>query len=185
LKRSLHQGKKFNNTAFVLLLLLGGAILFSCSESPNAPVQPSPTALKATPQPVTQATPTIVKEENKDLPVYSYNPLGRRDPFAPLISKEETRARAGSRPPLERYSISEFKLTGIVWGGFGYNAMIEGPDGKGYFVRVGTIIGPNKGTVKKITKDTMEIEEKFKNMLGATERKQIIIKLRQKQEGMP
>lgn len=169
----------------MLMLLLGGAILSSCSESPKAPVRPSPTAPKATLQPATQVTPTVtVKEEKKDLPVYSYNPQGRRDPFAPIITKEENKARAGSRPPLERYSIAEFKLTGIFWGGFGYNAMLEGPDGKGYFVRVGTTIGPNKGTVKKITKDTMEIEEKFKTMLGATESKQIIIKLRQKQEGM-
>jgi type IV pilus assembly protein PilP len=170
-------------TLIVLVFLFGGTVLFACSESQKAPTQPV-TAPKAALQPATQPTSTI-QEEKKDLPVYSYSPQGRRDPFAPLITKEETKARAGSRPPLERYSISEFKLTGIVWGGYGYNAMIEGPDGKGYFVRVGTIIGPNKGTVKKITKDTMEIEEKFKNMLGATERKQIVIKLRQKQEGMP
>ena len=85
---------------------------------------------------------------------------------------------------MERYNIIEFKLTGIVWGGFGYNAMLEGPDGKGYFVRVGSIVGPNKGVIKKITKDTMVIEEKFKNLLGETQRKQIIIDLRKKQEGM-
>jgi type IV pilus assembly protein PilP len=168
----------------MVMLFCGGAVLFACSDSPQSPVKPSPaTTPKPISQPVTQATPTI--EEKKELPAFNYNPQGRRDPFAPLITKEETKARAGSLPPLERYSISEFKLTGIVWGGFGYNAMIEGPDGKGYFVRVGTTIGPNKGSVKKITKDAMEIEEKFKNMLGETERKQITIKLRQKQEGMP
>jgi type IV pilus assembly protein PilP len=71
-----------------------------------------------------------------------------------------------------------------VWGGFGYNAMVEGPDGKGYFVRTGTVIGPNKGTIKKITKDTMVIEEKFKNYMGKIERKQIVIEMRKKQGGM-
>jgi type IV pilus assembly protein PilP len=75
-------------------------------------------------------------------------------------------------------------MTGIVWGGFGYNAMLEGPDGKGYFVRVGTVIGPNKGVIKKITKDSMVIEEKYKNFMGVTERKQVVIPLRTKQEGM-
>ncbi|MGE5174280.1 MAG: pilus assembly protein PilP, partial [Betaproteobacteria bacterium] len=74
--------------------------------------------------------------------------------------------------------------TGIVWGGFGFNAMLEGPDGKGYFVRVGTIIGQNRGVVKKITQDRMVIEEKFKNFSGETERKEIVIELRKKQEGM-
>jgi type IV pilus assembly protein PilP len=131
---------------------------------------------------MSQATPTI--DEKKAQPQFVYNAVGRRDPFAPLISKTEIKERAGSRPPLERYNISEFKLTGIVWGGFGYNAMVEGPDGKGYFVRVGTVIGPNKGMIKKISKDTMVIEEKFKNFTGKIERKQIVIEMRKKQEGM-
>lgn len=184
MKLRLQQGKKFNKAALIALLLFGGAVLFACSESPKALVTPSPiTASKmTTTQPSTQPTPTV--EDKKGLPVFNYNPQGRRDPFSPLVTKEESKARAGSRPPLERYNISEFKLSGIVWGGFGYNAMIEGPDGKGYFVRVGTTIGPNKGIIKQISKDAMVIEEVFKNVLGVTERKQITIKLRQKQEGI-
>ena len=72
-----------------------------------------------------------------------------------------------------------------MWGGFGYNAMLEGPDGKGYFVRTGTILGPNRGVVKKITQNTMIIEEKFKTYTGETERKEIILELRKKQEETP
>jgi type IV pilus assembly protein PilP len=87
-------------------------------------------------------------------------------------------------PPLERYPISEFKMTGILWGGFGYNAMLEGPDGKGYFVHVGSIIGPNRAVVKKITEDSLLLEEKFKNDMGADVRREIIINLRKTQEGM-
>jgi type IV pilus assembly protein PilP len=86
---------------------------------------------------------------------------------------------------LERYNISEFKLSGIVWGGFGYNAMLEGPDRKGYFIRVGTILGPNRGVVKKITQNSIVIEEKFKNAMGETESKEITVQLRKKQEDKP
>ena len=75
-------------------------------------------------------------------------------------------------------------MTGVVWGGYGYNAMIEGPDGKGYFIKVGTIIGPNRGVVKKITQQKMVVEEKYKTFSGETERKEIVIELRKKQEGM-
>jgi Tfp pilus assembly protein PilP len=183
LKQSLQQVKKFNNAVLIsLILLFCGFVLSACSESQKPSVQSSATAQKQMQQPITQPTPTVTEE--KTVPVFTYSPQGRRDPFAPLISKEDAKIRAGSRPPLERYSISEFKLTGIVWGGFGYNAMVEGPDGKGFFIRTGTTIGPNKGVVKKITKDMMIIEEKFKNMLGETERKQITIQLRKKQEGM-
>ncbi len=98
--------------------------------------------------------------------------------------KEDQKALTGERPPLERYNIYEFKLSGIVWGGFGYSAMVEGPDGKGYFVHVGTIIGQNKGIVKKITQYTMVIEEKFKTISGESNRKEIVLELRNKQEGM-
>ena len=103
----------------------------------------------------------------------------------PLILREEKKAQKADRPPLERYNITEFKLTGIVWGGFGYNAMLEGPDKKGYFVRVGTIIGPNRGVIKKITKDLLVIEEKFKTFNGPVQRKEIVIELRKRQEGTP
>jgi type IV pilus assembly protein PilP len=122
--------------------------------------------------------------EEKPQAVYSYNPAGKRDPFSPLIVKEDHKALTGERPPLERYNIYEFKLSGIVWGGFGYSAMVEGPDGKGYFVHVGTIIGQNKGIVKKITQYTMVIDEKFKTISGETDRKEIVLELRNKQEGM-
>lgn len=103
----------------------------------------------------------------------------------PLIVREEKKAQRADRPPLERYNLTEFKLTGIVWGGFGYNAMFEGPDGKGYFVREGTYIGQNGGVIKKITRDSIVIEEKFKTFTGAKQRKEIIIQLRKKQEGTP
>ncbi len=101
----------------------------------------------------------------------------------PLIVKEEKKVRTSELPPLERYNINEFKLTGIVWGGFGYNAIFEGPDGKGYFLRVGTIVGPNRGVVKKITQNSVVIEEKYKTFSGETQRKEIVVELQRKQEG--
>jgi type IV pilus assembly protein PilP len=135
-------------------------------------------------QPVKPETPAPAAEQLKE-PAYTYRPAGRRDPFAPIIVREEKKEQKGAVPPLERYAVAEFKLTGIVWGGFGYNAVLEGPDGKGYFVRAGTVIGQNRGAVKRITKDSMIVEEKFKNYMGVTERKEIVVTLRKKQEGLP
>ncbi len=180
------QQKNHAKTTFIgftlILLLCGCAGIAGCSDSgkPKAPVAPA--AVKPKQQVITQGTATATVETPKV--VYTYNPLGRRDPFSPIIVREERRAQSEERPPLERYNINEFKLTGLLWGGFGYNAMLEGPDGKGYFVRVGTIIGQNRGVVKKITKDTMVIEEKFRTISGETDRKEIVIELRKKQEGM-
>lgn len=164
-------------------LLLAAALVTACGDKPKqaatvaAPAQQAKTAPTAT---AAQAAPDVKPAE-----VYSYNPAGRRDPFTPIIIKEEKKALAGTRAPLERYPIQEFKLAGIIWGGLGYHAMLEGPDGKGYFVRPGTKIGPNQGVVKKITQTTMIVEEKFKDPQGEVNRKEIVVELRKKQEGMP
>ena len=175
---------KIHGVAFCLVIVMScGAILLGCSESAKTPSTPVTITHKPAQKPVTQTTGTAV-EAPPPPPEYSYNPQGRRDPFAPIVVSAERKAQGSNRSPLERYDLNEFKLTGIVWGGFGYNAMIEGPDGKGYFVRVGTIIGPNKGIIKKITQNKMVVEEKFKTFSGVTERKEIVIELRKKQEGM-
>ncbi len=165
----------------ILSLIVGGGIV-GCSDSGKPAVVQTPASVKPAQQVITRGTTTVV--EQKPQAVYAYNPAGKHDPFTPIIVKDERKAPSADRPPLERFNISEFKLTGIVWGGFGYSAMLEGPEGKGYFVHVGTLIGQNKGVVKKITKDTMIVEEKFKTISGETERKEIVIELRKKQEGM-
>jgi type IV pilus assembly protein PilP len=184
--RQQDQPKKLNSGRIAGAVLLVGAIiaLVGCSETQKAPTKPVSQPMQK--QPIVSAptgTPIAITEE-KPLQAYAYNPVGRRDPFAPIIVRESKRAKE-NRPPLERYNISEFKLTGIVWGGFGYNAMLEGPDGKGYFVRVGSIVGPNRGVVKKITQNTMVIEEKYKTYMGETERKEIVVELQRKQEETP
>jgi type IV pilus assembly protein PilP len=164
-------------------VLLATAGLSGCPDKAKQPA----TAPAPAQQPKSAATVTAVqaKAEEKPAAIYAYSPAGRRDPFTPIIIKEEKKSLAGSKAPLERYPVNEFKLAGIVWGGLGFHAMLEGPDGKGYFVRQGTKIGPNQGVVKKITQNTMIIEEKYKDPLGETNRKEIVIELRKKQEGTP
>ena len=156
--------------------------MIGCSDSEKPTAVQTPVTVTPKQQVITKGTATLTAE--KPRVAYSYSPMGRRDPFSPIIIREERKAQSEDRPPLERYNIYEFKLTGVVWGGFGYNAMLEGPEGKGYFVHVGTIIGQNRGVVKKISKNAMVIEEKFKTISGETDKKDIVIELRKKQEGM-
>jgi len=165
------------------LLLLGAAGLSGCSDK----AKPGANATAPAQQPKSAVTATAAQTKAEEAPavIYAYNPAGRRDPFTPIIIKEEKKSQAGAKAPLERYPINEFKLVGVVWGGLGYHAMLEGPDGKGYFIRQGTKIGPNQGVVKKITQTTMVIEEKYKDPLGEINRKEIVIELRKKQEGTP
>jgi type IV pilus assembly protein PilP len=174
--------KKYNSISIALVFCaLIATIAIGCSNSGQS-AKSTPIAQKTAPKPVSQVTPTV--EPEKPETVYVYNTAGRRDPFAPIVVTEDKRAKSGERPPLERYNITEFKLSAIIWGGFGYNAMLEGPDGKGYFVRIGTVIGPNKGVVRKIAQGKLVIEEKYKKFSGETVRKEFVLELRKKQEGM-
>ena len=169
----------------ILCMIWSAAVLVAgCSDSPK-PAATVPLAVK--PQPASAVTTTVTttqaSAEEQIAPIYSYSPAGRRDPFTPIIIKEEKKALMGAKTPLERFPISEFKLTGIVWGGLGYHAMLEGPDGKGYFVRKGMIIGPNRGKIKKITDRAMVIVETFKDPSGTETKKEIVVELVKKQEG--
>jgi len=153
----------------------------ACSDSGKTPGTPVSAPKPAT-KVATQVTTTAQQAQTQ--PEYVYSAAGKRDPFASIIVKEGPGPKTGLLAPLERYRVDEFKFAGVIWGGYGYNAMLEGPDGKGYFVRVGTIIGPNKGVVKKITQHTMVIEEKFKTVTGDIDGREIVVELRKKQEGI-
>jgi type IV pilus assembly protein PilP len=97
---------------------------------------------------------------------YSYNPSGRRDPFAVVLKDPKTGEENQSLPPLQQLSLTELNLIGIVWGGFGYSAMVQAPDGKGYTVRQGTRVGPNGGAVSSITENALVVQERFTDVYG-------------------
>ena len=69
---------------------------------------------------------------------YRYDPQGRRDPFQSLIGPAPKLA-PGQRPPGPAgFLIDEIKLQGVVrTKQQGLVAMVNGPDNKGYLIRVG------------------------------------------------
>jgi len=113
---------------------------------------------------------------------YSYDPSGRRDPFAPIILQGEHPGEENlNLPPLQRVGVTELSLMGIVWGGFGYNAMVQTPDGKGYTVRAGTRIGPNNGVVSAITENSVIVQERFTDVYGKQQVREYIKRLHEKE----
>lgn len=177
------QMRKRNKAVLVLILALLSSGMAGCSDSSKTQ-SGTPVGTKVKSQgTMSSPTSTAAVPTEAKVDIYVYSPKGRRDPFLPIIEKSQGKVPVGTA--LERFNPAEFKLSGIFWGGFGYNAMIEGPDGKGYFVKVGTILGPNRGVVKKITQNTLVIEEKYKNYAGEVSRKEIIVELRKKQEEKP
>ena len=101
---------------------------------------------------------------------YTYVPEGRRDPFQAMLALPGAQGSAptaeSNQPPLQRVTVAELTVIGIVWGGFGYMAMVQTPDGNGYAVQRGARIGNNNGIVSAITEKAIIVEERTTDIYG-------------------
>lgn len=114
---------------------------------------------------------------------YTYDPDGRRDPFRSILVTSVTAKSLKSLPPLLRVEVGELQLIGIVWGGFGYSAMVQTPEGKGYTIHVGTPVGPNNGVVRRITGGYLTIQEKYTDIFGEKKVREVKLDLHPQKEG--
>ena len=134
----------------------------------------------------TASTTTVAKIEG----TYHYNPTGKADPFKPFIDVELVKKKTveQSSPlslnPLQRQTVEQFKLVGIIGGNKGRRAMVQDGAGKFYSLLPGAYIGLNNGRVSKILADRIIVDEKIRTDEGKIESRKIIIKLRQG-EGKP
>jgi len=116
-------------------------------------------------------------------PPRSYDPSGRRDPFAPVVQQLGLGPIDQTLPPLQRVGLTEMNLIAIVWGSYGYTAMVQTPDGNGYAVRRGTRIGPNNGVVSAITEKGIIVQERFTDVYGKKQEREYV-KLLHPKEGV-
>ena len=112
---------------------------------------------------------------------YFYDPKGRRDPFQSMVQLLMRMRERSELPPLQRVELSDLKLLGIIWGGYGYYGLIQTPDGKGYTVKEGTLLGTNSGIIKSITEKQLIVSEPTIDMSGKTTTREIEILLRSKE----
>lgn len=147
-------------------------ILQDCADAQTAQMPPAaavPAVAAPAPQPGgggTSAEPVLPVGRGG----YVYLPEGRRDPFqamlAPLGAQGSAPTAESNQPPIQRVAVAELTVIGIVWGGFGYTAMVQAPDGKGYTVQRGARIGNNNGVVSAITEKAVIVEERFTDIYG-------------------
>ena len=169
------------------LILIAIVIIFSgCSEQPVNPVTQAPVSTTA--KEVTQKSSETVSVAGAGVTDdgrsgYNYKPAGRRDPFRSLILGLKEKKVAGLTP-LQLRSLGELKVIGIIWDGRSYVAMIETPDGKGYLVREGVLVGPEGGVVRKISAESINIEEVFTDFNGRKKTKMTVLGLRSKEEAV-
>jgi Tfp pilus assembly protein PilP len=107
-------------------------------------------------------SPTRIQEGDPSVKI----PL--RDPFQPPQMKPKKMVDE-SRPELERYELSELRLTGVATAADGsLSASIENSSGRGFMVKKGSIVGVNRGKIVEISMDKLVIEETLVNKLGQT-----------------
>lgn len=111
-----------------------------------------------------------------------YDPSGRRDPFAPIVQELQPGKTDTTLPPLQRVTLTELNLIAIVWGAYGYTAMVQTPEGYGYTVRRGTRIGQNNGVVSAITERGIIVQERFTDVYGKKQEREHV-KLLHPKEG--
>lgn len=115
------------------------------------------------------------KEEKKQEPLLEKK---QRNPFKPFITKvTEKAAIVVPKTPLQKYELDQLKLVAIMWDMNGSVAMVETPDGKGYSVKKGDLIGNRDGRVKRINKDIIVVEERFTEPTGEVTASEFILKL--------
>jgi type IV pilus assembly protein PilP len=112
-----------------------------------------------------------------------YDPSGRRDPFAPVVQELQPGKADENLPPLQRVTLTELNLVAIVWGAYGYTAMVQTPEGHGYTIRRGTRIGQNYGVVSAITERGIIVQERFTDVYGKKQEREYV-KLLHPKEGL-
>jgi type IV pilus assembly protein PilP len=127
---------------------------------PAAPAAPAATSgAPAAPPPVEQAP-------------YTYDPLGRRDPFVSLLARgSDTRGASTRAAGLPGVLIAEASVKGIVRDRSGFIAMIQGTGTKTFIVRAGEKL--MDGSVKAIAADSVVFLQDVNDPLSMVKQKEV------------
>lgn len=103
---------------------------------------------------------------------YAYTSADRRDPFADPrrigSTGPYTRCRCGGPPG---FLVQEIALRGVVRTPKGYTAMVEGPDRKSYFTRVGDKL--YDGTITAVDTAGLTVRQEVTDPLAAVRTREV------------
>lgn len=149
-------------TALTWLAACGGEQ--AAAPAPVAPKAAAPAAAK--PKPAADAgVPAAAEVARAD---YSYNPLGKRDPFrGPFTASaapqpgEPGGSTDACQEPLCKFDMEELTLVAVVSGDANPMAMLEDRTGQGHVVRRNSRVGKNGGKVTAISRNCLTVTSYF------------------------
>jgi type IV pilus assembly protein PilP len=152
--------------SFQLAGVLAGTVLAAAcggSAPPPSPAAQTKAAVAKPPAPPEAAAPAA--------PTYVYNPIGKRDPFRSPEAEpaaQASLANTACTEPLCRFDVDQLTLVAVVSGDANPLAMVQDPQGRGYFVRRNTRVGRQGGKVTQIISDAVVVTEYFTTPDGKT-----------------
>jgi len=152
--------------SFQLAGVLAGTVLAAAcggSAPPPSPAAQTKAAVAKPPAPPEAAAPAA--------PTYVYNPIGKRDPFRSPEAEPAAQAslvNTACTEPLCRFDVDQLTLVAVVSGDANPLAMVQDPQGRGYFVRRNTRVGRQGGKVTQIMSDAVVVTEYFTTPDGKT-----------------
>lgn len=173
-----------------MLMVIAGflCMLYACGEQTKPPAKQQAEASK----PAGEQKPAgrARAEEKKALfedAAYHYDPMGKIDPFLPLVRDieglGETMPGGAPLTPLQRYTLAELKLVAVIVAGEDSKAMVEDGKGDGYILSRGTLIGNKHGEVVEINKNEIVVLEKEINPIsGGVIQKRVSLVLHKPEE---
>lgn len=178
--------KRNRSTPYAVSLLLV-ALVFGCSkkeeQQPAPPPAPAPAAKPAAPAPA-KVQQQLSSAQGKPNPLDFRKRTDPFKPYAPVVATPapgvQPRARSEELLPIQSFEVSAFKISGIIAGLTENRALLIDPKGKGYVVQQGMQIGPNDGRITRITSNSVEVVESYREDSGRVIKRKIVLTLAKK-----
>ena len=150
----------FNQLPLVALVVLSGCDMLVSGKGRTGATGAAKPAVGPAPDAV------VVVAAEPPVDEYSYNPIGKRDPFRSFLAEGVRADDDVPRTPLQRFEIDQYSLVGIIWGIDRPRALVEDPERTGHVMEIGTYVGRNWGKVTQITGSEVVVTEEFQTLGG-------------------